>query len=402
MKKESFNRLLLLIFLISFILRICSVLFITNQPPSHDGESYVQLASLINEGPPFVGQEYSLRRPPLYPIFLSLFFAMGGKNFLLIRIMQALFSSFLPIVIFFIAQLLFDRKTAIYAGCISMVYPSFIYYSGMILTEALFLILFTVACWLLIKGGVKNNNKTIMIGAITLGCAILTRPIGVLSLCIFPLWYFTLRNVSIGKTILRSFLLVSVCLSVIGIWTVRNYIVHERFVLVTSDTGNLFYMSNNPWAGGYGIYDSPNYDKYIEKIKYLEKEYPNEIDRSAVFMEHGIAAIIENPKRYVWLIGDKFVWFWNALPHTCLRDKILCLFSYGILLPFFIMGMVNLLRQPKRETIILPMIIILFTIFHCTFAYGSVRFRMTIEPYIIIIAAYTLSLLVDKTRKSGA
>ncbi|HOL22878.1 MAG TPA: hypothetical protein PLQ41_08530, partial [bacterium] len=94
---------------------------------------------------------------------------------------------------------------------------------------------------------------------------------------------------------------------------------------------------------------------------------------------------------------NKFKRFWNVIPNASEFTKpiyrIVSVFSFGIMLPFFILGFFITLKNKKMWFI--HSLIILFTVFHIIFL-SSIRYRVPIEPFYIIIAVYGFFWLKDR------
>ncbi len=95
----------------------------------------------------------------------------------------------------------------------------------------------------------------------------------------------------------------------------------------------------------------------------------------------------------------KIKWYWKIFPSTTKSDQVIALFSYGLLLPFFMFSFFYNLLQMNKKLFFIHFLIIIFTIFHITFAYGSIRFRMPIAPYIIIFATQGIYYFIDKIKE---
>ncbi|MBU1864227.1 MAG: glycosyltransferase family 39 protein [Candidatus Omnitrophica bacterium] len=396
-KDTTYKTALILIFTLALFIRVFYVLTIATGPLISDAATYDTLAIKLLEGPPFFDAAYDSRRAPLYPLFLALWYYGAGHHYLIIKLAQALLSSLLVFIMYSLAQLFFNKRTALFSAAIVAVYPIFLYYSGVLLSETLFLFLLTFSVLLIGKGALKNASLPFWIGALLLGLATLTRPVSALLVVVISIWLFQL-DITVSQKVRRTGMLCILFAAIITPWMMRNYRVHKSFVFITTEAGYQIFASNNPLANGAGVWQPGVYERFTKEYGTIVKQHPQEVDRQKYLFKEGLRFIKNNPKRYLWLMGDKFMWFWNAFPHTMFRDKIVSGLSYGILLPFFILGFFQTLFKRDRKLLLFHFIVLYFTFIHCTFSYGSLRFRLPIEPYIIILAAHVILNFVERMK----
>jgi len=360
MKTSTRRSGLLFICIGAFIIRLIYVGFVVNALPCDEASYHNQAVRITEQGFGAFGPNYSSKRAPLYSLVIAAVYALFGVSSLYVCILQALLSALLPFFVFGIAEKLFSRSVAYCAALITAVYPIIIFYTGVILTETLFVFLVVAATWFLIR-----DQKAL--GALTLGLSALARPVSVPLVIIFSLWKKS------------WFILLLFCI-VIAPWLVRNFVVLDKVVPLTTEGPYHFFACNNPLAEGTGVWET----------KERNLQFKDQYGHVKNYYREGFSFIINNPKAYAVLIGQKFIRFWNIFPGTPhLRDKLLSALSYGVILPFFIVGFF-------RTRTVLHWIILYFFLFHITYSYGSLRFRLAIEPFIIIIASTQIMALFSK------
>ena len=143
--------------------------------------------------------------------------------------------------------------------------------------------------------------------------------------------------------------------------------------------GWVFWEGNNPYSNGGPCSYFP------ENINNME-----EIARDKFLYKMTLKVIKENPNRFLYLLKNKFIRFWNIVPNAPEFEKkflyrIISVFSFGIMMPFFMMGFFTSFKNKKAQ--FFQSLIILFTVFHM-FYLASIRYRLPIEPFYIIFAVY--------------
>ena len=81
------------------------------------------------------------------------------------------------------------------------------------------------------------------------------------------------------------------------------------------------------------------------------------------------------------------------------RHNLANLLNYGILLPFFLLGIVLLIIRKRREVWLLLIPILFHTTFH-VFSWARERYRFVIDTLIIMLAMYAVIWLYQKIVKS--
>ncbi|MFA5644880.1 MAG: glycosyltransferase family 39 protein [Candidatus Ratteibacteria bacterium] len=378
---------LLLIFLLSFIVRAGFALFLQNHLYFDDEYHYLQMADNFLAGKGLIVAEHlKAYRPPLYPIFL-LFMKRMGLHLIHIRLVQAFIGAFIPVLIAIAGKKFFSKKTGLIAGLICGIYPFFIYYTGFLLTEVCFILLTVIAVLSAINAFEKKAWPHAFIAGIWLGLAGLCRPtmeafFPFIALYLFfsvKPWQDRIRK--IGLLFAGFFLLLSP-------WVVRNWIHFHKLIPGTTMGGGVFWEGNNPYSEGgpcsyfpEGIYEVP------------------EEQRDAILYKMTFSHLQENPKRALWLLQNKWKRFWNITPNAKEFDKgiyrIVSTLSFGILLPFFLLGF--LLTFSNRQLRLIHILIIFFTLFHIIML-ASIRYRIPIEPFIILLAVEGFQRLLTMIR----
>ena len=176
-------------------LLFCAVYWV-DKPITHDAKEYLLLANNIVEGKGFAyeiipGDKVEHHeRAPIYPLFLAVIVSIFGKNYLAIKIIQALIASLLPLIIFGTAKILFNERTGLIAAWIIALYPPLIWGTAEFLSESLFTIIAMAGFYDLAKYHKSNLLKDLLIAVLYLLIAAHTKPVMLMGFPIIVLWIF--------------------------------------------------------------------------------------------------------------------------------------------------------------------------------------------------------------------
>jgi 4-amino-4-deoxy-L-arabinose transferase-like glycosyltransferase len=277
---------LCVILLTGMILRAGLLIFFWPQPLTIvDEQHYQQLAENL-----YHNYEFSLKtghltslRPPLYPLLLSLiYFLTDGVHVNAVRIFQIFLSLGIIYVVFLLGKRLFDEKNGLLAASIFMIYPSFLFFTHLLLTEVFFTLLFLVFIYFFISylEAVKSTNKVVVpasyqkhgnyecispvknicnnykklnyrsafsyafLSGIFLGLAALTRSILYPFIIIAFIYMVLVTPGTLYQRVKWPFILLLGYSLVVSPWVIRNSILHGQFVAVGTMGGLNFYMGN--------------------------------------------------------------------------------------------------------------------------------------------------------------
>jgi len=227
----------IILFLVALLIRISYVYFFVELEYlfTEDQAMYIQLAkNFSNSG--FLG--VTTERVPGYPFFISIIYSLFGESAWNIVFIQSILDSITCIVIALMAKILFNRGFWI-AGVLSAINLNMIILSAALLTDTLFLFLFVLFLFSLIKYSQGVHVKWLSLLALFISLATLVRPSSyyLLPLVLFGLigWRLWCKDgiLKIGKLAIIYIFITGVFLG--GIHQ-RNYQQYESKALV-SQTG---------------------------------------------------------------------------------------------------------------------------------------------------------------------
>jgi hypothetical protein len=215
------------------------------------------------------------------------------------------------------------------------------------------------------------------------GLAILTRPAMIVFLP-FELWLAWRR-----RRVLALWLLLGAGV-IVAPWTIRNAIVHHRFVLVASEGGVTFWTGNHPAAMGEGdLAANPQLAELNREFRVRHANLTEE-ELESIYYREALGFIASDPLRWLGLLGRKLFYTWVPIgPSYRLHSPRyfwMSVLAYGLVLPFAIAGAVRLWRSSEQPWslwwLAVSAVLVSLTFF------PQERFRLpVIDPTLIVCAS---------------
>jgi len=419
----------ILIFGVAFVIRLVYLLQIKSNPffysPMIDELWNIEWATEIMTTS-FWGTEVYFRGP-LYPYLLALFLKITGSDYFWTRLIQMLISSGTVALTYLMGRKFFSERVARIGSIFCAVYGTLIFYEAMFLIPVVFVFLNMLGLYLLARN--RDNPKIIiylMIG-IVFGLSAIARPNILMVLPFLAVWlffHFRRRIETRSIVILILVFFVGIALPILPV-TVRNYVVADDFVPISSQGGVNLYLGNNPAAEGLTMMmpeirldASIPWSKFIPTTtEYAEDDVghalkPSEV--SSYWTNKAKQFIFEHPDRFLALTFKKIVYFfsgyenpdqhdiydfrkYSSLLSVLLFDYILK-FPYGIFAPLALIGIGLSYRNWKS----LGPLLIFFVVYIPTVVLFLVtaRHRLTVIPVMLLFAAFAVVYFWDFIRKA--
>lgn len=204
-------------------------------------------------------------RPPVYPAFLALLFAIGGVDVRLALLGQAIITGVGTLAFAWLGARLFaSRAVGLLSATIAAVFVPFASFGSVLFAEALFVTWLALALTLLDGALVTGSWRWALLAGLVLALATLTRAVALLFIPIAALLVFGLATPAqrSARLALPIALLLGAGL-LIGPWTVRNYLVHQRLILADTNGGISMWFGTvrseeDRQAGERAIFSLPN------------------------------------------------------------------------------------------------------------------------------------------------
>ncbi|MBI4648415.1 MAG: hypothetical protein HY738_17985 [Bacteroidia bacterium] len=237
-------------------------------------------------------------------------------------------------------------------------------------------------------------------------------------LMLFPLLILFLNKPIINGLKIAS---IYVLLTIIFLlpWHIRSYIRHDKIIILSKRTEKLTdkifgyknqnYEAMDDICSLYGRYYIHDYqiDSVINGYKKFTDGGYEITEDMRLEMKNGF---LPHPFNWYESLWSRFKEFWrttdfcNEYQKTgyyfngkwSLKHNLSTFLSYGILLPFFILGLFELIKKKKKLFVILFSIIAFYCLIHVMYiCFVTWRYRIPIDSIIIIIAFYYISPLLE-------
>ena len=239
--------------------------------------------------------------PPGYPLFLAACVMIFGPQKLAVILANLFLFAGSIFVTFRLAQLVFNESAARLATLLLVCWPSDITSAGLASKERLVLLLLPLAVLGFLAAAecvsARQRWYSRFGTGVCFGLCSLTQP----SLLLFPsvLGLYTFFDQNKRENWLRKFapVVIGMVLS-IGPWSLRNYLLFNQLVVISTNGGDVFYRANNELAtGGYTTAGATSLDGL------------DEIQRNKVGFSLGLRWIRSNPVAFLSLAVKKQILF---------------------------------------------------------------------------------------------
>jgi hypothetical protein len=383
---------------IAVVLRVLYVVLIAGSellsplgPLSTDAREYENLSRSLLSGQGFAREGVpTATRPPLYPAFLALIhWATGGQDFLPVRIVQALLAAPPTFVVGWIAyRLSRSRWVGFLAAVLVALHPALIFFSGEILTEALFGALTGFIIWFIAQPTRAWGSAALCGTAI--GLAALTRPtiLPFAPLCLVALVVRTDGTpgyrAAVRCVVGPAVLLMAGAAVVVCPWLARNSAVFGQLTSITTNGGAVLMQGmSTKWTESIGV----GHLALVDQIP--EVPIGDEARADETFTSTAFAAIKAEPGRFAQLFVHKWLHFFSPLiapQHPVLSMTIGLPLLGGVALWPFVCWRIRS-REARAAFVLLLTGLLLFSLLHALYL-SHIRYRLPVgEPIFIIFAA---------------
>ncbi len=416
--KDAKNQLLAILVL-AFVVRLGFVLVLNpNGYYFSDTRHYDKAAKALLAGEGF-GEKYY--RAPLYPVIMAGVYSMFGKSFVAMRILEAFMGVGLCWMIFLIAEFLLNGRIALIATLLSALFPHFILLSGILYPTQVFAILMAASFYFLLKSEKAKHAWRTAISGVFAALAALTVPAIFFVIPFWLLWLCFLSGKSIRRNLSFALIFLAALFVTLAPWTLRNYHKYGRITLVqplphtvlpnlqdqqvqeqeveSGFQGTVKYLKENPTGTEedtivktvlhYLLHPWGTIRHTISEMGHFWALYPDRLDTAN-----------PNYRQTIHAKDERMVTDSNRLwPYA----KIISISVMAMVYFFACIGLLIASMNKHHLTIVL-LTIAGFSIGY-SLIYAEVRYRIPIEPYILIFTAAGATYLANRIlglRRKGA
>jgi SAM-dependent methyltransferase len=391
------KKFLFSVFFFALALRLAYVLPLSTGALSPDAYDWISIATGIVQGSGFGGTA----RAPGFAYFLAFIFAIFGKSILAVRIAQSLLGALTCVLIYKTGKRLFSEGTGRIAAILLSFYPYCLAYTGDVLSETFLTFMIAAAVFYSVKTSQEQGWKNIVITGVLFGLTGLTKsttlPFFLLA-CAW-LWWNTKS--------FRTGFLVGVCtLAAIMPWSLRNYFHYDNSYIMPVNTPwcQLYGSSCDTafWSETIGEFDRPQDDKLTEPA--IPEDWPYLFslpipERDRICKKKALDWISENPDKFYSLCYLRFRHFWRLYPMMAYPwQKYAAKATSGVYIPLALIGLLLSIKQFKKTSLLIALFAS-YTLVHLFFVV-VLRYRVPIDPFVILMAAYTINAAILRLRPS--
>ena len=405
-------RLLALLTGLGLVLRLALVLAVERDEAVFNDTFFygVTANSLANgEGFAFVPGVPTAHWPPVFPLLLSVVFRVAGAHQVAGEVLNALLGTLTIPVLYLLIRRVLGPREAMLGAAVLAVLPGQILWTDVLLAETLYTFLL-VTFFLLLAVLPPRGWSAVALG-LAIGLLTLTRGEGLLLVpVVLAAWWTALP----ARVLLaRGAVVVAMLVLVMAPWTIRNAIEMDAFIPLSTNSSTTLWSGHNPNATGGQSYAGSDLTGRITGSN-------PEVEEANILRSEALKFMVSNPRRELELIplkllnlnrGDSWALEWvNAsdigkrpigseigTPIRVAADSTYYGLLAATLISILLFGRA-LWRRPVTRGIL---VLFAGALFMFGFVYyGNYRYRVPLEPLMILIAAPLLVRAWDLRARS--
>jgi 4-amino-4-deoxy-L-arabinose transferase-like glycosyltransferase len=377
-----------------------------------DGLEFHELANVLADGRGYItpivhpgeAPTATAHKPPLYPLVLALPSTLAGNGYRVHQVVSALVGTGTVVVLAVLALRLAGRRAALLAAAIGAAYPVFVATDASLRSESLYGLLVALALLAAYRAFEQPSPGRLVQLGVVIALAALTRSeaLALLALLALPLvWRSGAR-----RRWPRLALVAVSCGLVLAPWLIRNWIVFDRPVGISTNYGDLIAGANCP-----ATYFGPHPGGWAFSCA-LGVSGGNEAEMADRLRARGLRYARDHADRLPAILAARALRPWGLYEPSWeveLRaggegaDRTtdwLGLVTFWALTPLAVCGLLVLRRRGQPLFILLaPFALVLLV---SLTAYGVLRFRGPADVAVIVLAAVGLDALHPSARRQRA
>ena len=321
--------------------------------------------------------------PPLYLYFLGVPFAATG-SLAAVQYLQSLVGALLVPALGLLGRSAFSEPAGLAAAGLAALYPELIWFAAHFWAETLFTVLLWWAIERLLASDTRGSGWAAVGAGLLFGLAILTRETVLYFLPFAALWLAWRRPGGVR----RAALVVVASLLVVLPWTVRNWVVFDAFVPV-STAGAL-----NLWQGNTRLTRQEVYEEYWAVRGRIPKYEHARARALEAILERQPLWILEKLRSELpefWAVHAQPIVHVERGAYGIVRRPLALAAVAVVLVPYLAvlaLFVVGLSRLPSGRA---PLLVLAFLVFYVLLhvaAHGYPRYRLPVMPALFLVAAH--------------
>jgi 4-amino-4-deoxy-L-arabinose transferase-like glycosyltransferase len=415
---------LVLILLAALALRVGLVVATGEQVPWGDPVDYHRHAAFLAEYgtyPPSTqaapGSPAAFR-PPAWPYLLAGVYKVTGVHWTAGRLTAAVLGTLTVLLLYLIADAIWGRVVARWAGWLAAVFPPMVFLSGSLVVENLFVLVMLVAVFATLRARASPHLlRWALFAGTACGLAALTRANGIVLVVPVILGLaagagFSLRRPSL-RPLLAPALAVAVMVLTIAPWTIRNAAAFDEFVPVSTQGG---YSMAQVWNAES---DSPGPTRgapQFDPVKPYQHQYGiDEVELNRKLRERAVDYARDHPSYVLELAGlnvlrmfklagdESFTFYWNRERDMTASRRVIDSIGLAAVVLLVLVALAG--RAGRRRLREAPWWLWLFpalVVASVMFLFGNPRHRASIDPFLVLAAAVALTSAWERFGKRAA
>lgn len=393
--------------------RLALLLFVPVEPSSDAMWYFSRAVNIVEHGSYSEGGFPTAYWPVGYPAFLALLFTFTGPHLAAVQFANLVLAGCTFWLLFYFVKTVFkSNSTARLSIFLLTLYPNSAAYVPLVASEVLYTCVLLFVSLLMLN---RQSALAILLCGVTLGLATLIKTQTLLLAPILAAIAYsqnwTLPNLKAG--VIRAITVSILMLAVIAPWTLRNYLVFDEFVPVSTNGGTSLLAGNNPSVvGDYG-HDYSETDPLFKQAQFSVADQVAADKRARKLAKEWI---LDNPGAFIGMMPKKFFRFWAmdgegewayqaGTPWYDQHAKwfrsvrVINQVYYFLLLGGFALAIWKLLRTPAKPAMYYGLVIaVYFTLISLVFS-GQSRYHFPVMPFVLAYVAWIGNEMLNSKKR---
>lgn len=405
--KEYENRILLTITLITIFLRfiyVCIAFPIVANGKWSDSPEYLIYGEQIAQGnwyPVRPGSIPYMQVAPAIPIIIAGSIKYFGNTLWPVFIYNIIITSLAVLILFQLGKLVFNRKVGWFFLIWTIFYVDYYKLNPYLMKEPTLYFFLPLVIFLLLKSIKENGRKAFMFfSAITYVWLIHADERFLIYFPFFAFSFFIMQPYNFKKSSLLALFWISIVILMMIPWTFRNYNAFGQIVLISPRTTAFTSMLWGKNISNLNFSEKPDMQKRedynLQRILKMKEEFGISPRKFGKFEKYFKAFINFWQPAYfkAGYIGDGFYFQKWSLKHNMIG-----ILFYGIFLPFFIFGIILLIKRKNQLGLFLASIPIIHSLIHIYMIWPLERYRSPINFIVVMIGLWAMLFIYEEVKK---